>query len=179
MRPSLALTYDSSNTSSGWVGQGWSLSAPSIAIDTRFGVPVYDGAESYVLNGASIVWAENLEPGVDRFEPRALGSHLRILRRRMGSIVRWEVIEPSGTTTYYGESASGRLTAPAAASAPSLPPTPPAAPGEPASALYRATVERTAQWFAERVVDIYGNTMRYEYSGRQRPPDRIQGTLKS
>ena len=36
--PSLALTYNSSSRS-GWVGQGWSLGAGEISVDTTFGVP--------------------------------------------------------------------------------------------------------------------------------------------
>ena len=41
MAPSLGIQY-SSEGGSGWLGEGWNLSVPSITLDTRWGVPRYD-----------------------------------------------------------------------------------------------------------------------------------------
>jgi hypothetical protein len=162
MQPSLSLQYDSSNTASGYVSAGWSLPIPSITIDTRFGVPTYSGNEQYTLNGAAIVFVEKLPDGPggairDRFEPRVLGSNLRIVRVREGALVRWEVTDPSGTITHYGETANARLTAHASATVPSITPEVGARP------LFGAAVERTGAWFASRVVDTHANEVRYLY----------------
>src|SRR5574341_19264 len=53
-QPNLRLSYDSGG-GNGWLGVGWSLAVSSVAIDTKFGVPYYDGLERYVLDGAQLV----------------------------------------------------------------------------------------------------------------------------
>lgn len=56
MAPSLGIQY-SSEGGSGWLGEGWSLSVPSISLDTRWGVPRYDMAsetETYLLSGSML-----------------------------------------------------------------------------------------------------------------------------
>ena len=52
IQPNLVLTYSSKNGAN-WVGKGWQLTMGYIEIDTRFGVPKYDGTDTYrfVLNG--------------------------------------------------------------------------------------------------------------------------------
>ena len=43
------------------MGPGWTLNIPSIMVDTRWGVPVYDAdieSESYLVNGEAIVESE-------------------------------------------------------------------------------------------------------------------------
>src|SRR6185369_3740526 len=42
IQPDVALTYSNEGGNS-WLGLGWDLKAPSIEVDTRFGVPRYDG----------------------------------------------------------------------------------------------------------------------------------------
>ena len=46
--PSLALSY-SSDSPDGWMGKGFDISASSISIDTRFGMPDYDGVDTLSL----------------------------------------------------------------------------------------------------------------------------------
>src|SRR5262249_19009767 len=56
VQPGLAISYDSA-AGDGWLGVGWDLGLPQVTIDTRFGVPRYDGAketESYLLNGQQL-----------------------------------------------------------------------------------------------------------------------------
>src|SRR6185437_8017970 len=53
MQPHLAITYDSSR-GNGWLGTGWDLETSSIEIDTRWGVPRYDGTERYTIDGEAL-----------------------------------------------------------------------------------------------------------------------------
>nr|WP_025001518.1 SpvB/TcaC N-terminal domain-containing protein [Prevotella aurantiaca] len=56
MAPSLGIQY-SSEGGSGWLGEGWNLSVPSITLDTRWGVPRYDTAketETYLMSGSML-----------------------------------------------------------------------------------------------------------------------------
>ena len=53
MQPQVALSYNSDG-GSGWAGEGWDISIPTIAVDTRWGVPRYNPefeTETYLLNG--------------------------------------------------------------------------------------------------------------------------------
>lgn len=162
MQPSLSVQYDSSSNSNGIVGKGWSLPISAISIDTRFGVPTYSGGEHYLLDGSALSFAGSLPAGPmgevrDRFEARVLGSNLRIVRVRLGAIVRWEVTDTSGTVTHYGETASSRLTAHSLSTVPSTPVQSGAAP------LYGVAVERTGTWFVSRSVDTHANEILYHY----------------
>ena len=55
--PQLAIQYNSDG-GSGWLGEGWDLNIPSITVDTKFGVPVFDKdsfeTETYSLNGIQL-----------------------------------------------------------------------------------------------------------------------------
>jgi hypothetical protein len=56
MQPDLALTYDSGGDN-GWLGLGWDLALPEIAVEDRWGVPRYSAAqetETYLLNGTQL-----------------------------------------------------------------------------------------------------------------------------
>ncbi|WP_036870071.1 SpvB/TcaC N-terminal domain-containing protein, partial [Prevotella disiens] len=56
MAPSLGIQY-SSEGGSGWLGEGWNLSVPSITLDTRWGVPRYDTSketETYLMSGSML-----------------------------------------------------------------------------------------------------------------------------
>lgn len=117
LQPELSVAYNSAG-GSGWTGVGWDLSTPSITVDTRWGVPRYDGAketESYVLNG------EQLTPVAHRGEPQARTAekvfHSRV-EGRFDRIVRhgdkpsnywWEVTDKQGTRTVYGGAESTTL----------------------------------------------------------------------
>lgn len=110
LQPELSIAYNSSG-GNGWTGVGWDLSTPSITVDTRWGVPRYDGAketESYLLNG------EQLTPVVHRgalqarnaekvFHSRVEGRFDRIVRHGdKPSNYWWEVTDKQGLRTVYG-----------------------------------------------------------------------------
>jgi RHS repeat-associated protein len=109
-QPTVALTYNSS-AKNGWTGVGWSVGTSSITIDTRWGVPRYDGGletETYLLNG------EQLTPVANRTELQARTAekvfHTRI-EGQFSRIVRhgdnphnywWEVTAKNGTRSIFG-----------------------------------------------------------------------------
>ncbi|MFG2876037.1 SpvB/TcaC N-terminal domain-containing protein [Streptomyces sp. NPDC048337] len=110
LQPELSVAYNSAG-GSGWTGVGWDLTTPSITVDTRWGVPRYDGGketESYELNG------EQLTPVAHRgelqartaekvFHSRVEGKFDRIVRHGdKPSNYWWEVTDKQGTRTVFG-----------------------------------------------------------------------------
>ena len=73
MAPNLSLSYASG---SGWglLGKGWSLGGiESISIDTRFGLPEYNGKDTYLVEGSRVryegnEWVKERERGYERIE---------------------------------------------------------------------------------------------------------------
>ncbi|MFD1049391.1 SpvB/TcaC N-terminal domain-containing protein, partial [Kibdelosporangium lantanae] len=109
-RPDIALTYDSTGQN-GWTGMGWSLGTQSIRIDTRWGVPRYDGGletETYLLNGQQLTPVANRTELQARtaekvFHTRVEGQFNRIVRH--GDNPRnywWEVTAKNGTRSIFG-----------------------------------------------------------------------------
>jgi len=152
-QPSVNLTYDSS-TPNGWIGVGWSIPVSRIEVDTRFGVPAYNGTEVYMLNGEPLVpvgpeACNGASPGV-RYVRRVEGAFDRI--RRCGNVSRapaapvageipyyWEVTSKDGTVFIYGKNENARLSD------------------------YKALKEHVARWMLESVEDTNGNVTRYNY----------------
>lgn len=147
MQPDLDISYDS-DAQNGWLGVGWDLRLSSIEIDTRFGVPTYQGAERYLLDG------EQLTPcttDLQQLGPCATVDPNRFVRRTEGIFDRIErtgdapenyafiVTNKSGTKFIYGQTAQARLSDPTLDSGP----------------IFR--------WYLERVEDTFGNAITYEY----------------
>ncbi len=110
MQPDLRIQYNNEAGNS-WLGTGWNLFIPSIGIDTRWGVPRYDGAletETYTLGGeqlAPLVHRESLKPreAEKQFHPRVEGSFNKIIRHGNNPAnYWWEVTDKSGTRSFYG-----------------------------------------------------------------------------
>ncbi len=162
MQPNLALSYSSEGGES-WVGLGWSLNIPSIIVDTRWGVPKFDGtkdSESYILNGEQLVQIDSTTPGYGyqahrpyyngglvtgqisrqtnaRYARRTTSGYENIVR--MGgtpSTYYWVIIDASGTTYTYGNSSNGKVLADG---------------GE------------VTEWKLETVEDKWGNQIKYTY----------------
>jgi hypothetical protein len=152
-QPSLALSYDSGG-GEGWAGIGWSLPVSSVSIDTRFGVPEYDGHERYLLDGEALVPMDATGPCSNAttgqsFAPRVERSFRRIVRCNGGPTNYWfEVTDKSGVLYVYGRNATARLASyiPRVTIPPANPP-----------------VYNVAEWFLERVVDTNGNLTEFGY----------------
>nr|CEL15614.1 Mll6838 protein [Kibdelosporangium sp. MJ126-NF4] len=145
LEPKLAVGYNSSGTN-GWLGVGWDISAPTISVDTRWGVPRYDAGletETYVLNG------EQLTPvahrGVLQKRTAEKVFHARV-ESRFDRIVRhgdrpanywWEVTDKQGTRMLFGGAANTTLADAAG---------------------------RVATWAVREVRDTNDNVMRYRYA---------------
>ena len=73
MAPALSVSYSSG---SGWglIGKGWSLGGiESISIDTRFGLPEYNGRDTYLVEGSRVkyeggAWVKEKEQQYERIE---------------------------------------------------------------------------------------------------------------
>ena len=122
MAPSLGIQY-SSEGGSGWLGEGWNLSVPSITLDTRWGVPRYDTGketETYLMSGSMLSTmgddgkmgvahrGEKMNRKADRqFYIRQGGDFSRIIRKgNSPADYTWEVTDKQGIKyTYGGEGA--------------------------------------------------------------------------
>jgi RHS repeat-associated protein len=150
VQPDLAIAYDSS-AGNGWLGTGWNLTVSSIEIDTRFGVPKYDGTERYLLDGEALTQLSTtppLAPAGTYFARRREGSFDWI--QRLGSTsagFTWLVTDKSGTKYFYGTASSSRL-------------------------ADNGSAKRVFRWCLEKVEDIWGNQILYTYS-------TVSGTLGS
>ncbi len=146
IRPNLAITY-SSESRNGWLGVGWDLRMSAIQIDTRFGVPKYDGTETYLLDGQMLTLMVDANgqptqpsgapPGGYYFVRRVEGAFDWI--QRFGTTpdtFTWLVTDKNGTKTYYGETSTARLSDPAG----------------PSGNIFR--------WSTSRVADPFGNEMK-------------------
>jgi len=104
MQPQISVNYNS-NHKNGWMGIGWDIPIRSIVIDTKFGVPRYNGTEKYLLEGDQL---EAIGNGL--YQLRVEGSFPRI--RRYGNACNnywWEITDKNGTRYIYGQNASSRL----------------------------------------------------------------------
>ena len=118
MAPSLGIQY-SSEGGSGWLGEGWNLSVPSITLDTRWGVPRYDTAketETYLMSGSMLSTmgddgkmgvahrGEKMARKADRqFYTRQGGDFSRIIRKgNSPADYTWEVTDKQGIKYIYG-----------------------------------------------------------------------------
>ncbi len=134
--PKLALSY-SSELPNGWLGRGFDISVPSIVIDTKFGLPRYDGTDTYVLGGDELV-AVGTEGGATRYRPLKESAFQRILHRNTGGENFWEVTSKTGAVSEYGR-------------------------GEGWIGPARADRSRTYTWYLTKSRDAFGNTIEYSY----------------
>ena len=172
MAPSLGIQY-SSEGGSGWLGEGWSLSVPSISLDTRWGVPRYDMAgetETYLLSGSMLSTMDDKgQMGVahrgdkmprkaDRqFYTRQGGDFSRIIRKGSSPAdYYWEVTDKQGVKyTYGGEGAvlKGTFTD-----------------------VSGNTREVISEWKLRRVEETHGDFMEYVYEAAD---EDVRGGLKA
>jgi len=101
MAPELSLSYASG---SGWglLGKGWSLSGiESVSVDTRFGLPEYNGKDTYIVEGSKVRyegggWTKDREK---KYEKIANGW----VEGKGASENYFEVTEKDGRVKVYGK----------------------------------------------------------------------------
>ncbi|MGH3859588.1 SpvB/TcaC N-terminal domain-containing protein [Actinokineospora sp.] len=116
--PKLALNY-SSSAQSGWLGTGWDVGIPTVAIDTRWGVPRYHAGletETYLLNGQQLTpvahrSALRARTAEKVFHTRVEGQFSRIVRRGDSPAnYWWEVTDRVGGRMVFGRDGGTTLT---------------------------------------------------------------------
>jgi RHS repeat-associated protein len=140
--PTLALTYDSDRVNTnGWLGVGWDVRMSSIEIDTRFGVPRYDGTDVYLLDGAML--AANPPSGTTQTYTRRVEGPFDLINRTGTGPTNyvWTVTDKSGTVYTYGSAANSRL----------------------ANPRNNAATPNIFRWYLDSVQDAYGNFMKVTY----------------
>ncbi len=160
LTPALGLSYNSSR-GNGWVGVGWDLSISSIAVDTRFGAARYDcdlETETYDLDGEQLTPIAHRGPVKKRtddttafsgetvkiFHTRVEGGFRQIIRH--GTSTKsywWEVIDKSGTRSFFGGT--------------------PESGGPIAQATLASNAGDIFEWALVEVRDLHNNSIRYEH----------------
>ncbi len=167
MAPQISISY-SSDVKDGIMGPGWSLSIPSITVDTRWGVPLYSAdveSESYLVNGEAIVESEE-DPNttiITRHKPLyverggergAEKTYAYLNEGKFDKIKRhgdspknywWEVTDRNGVNYIYGDKVQEENTALRFSLAGDDPD------------------DNIAVWGLAKMKDLYGNTVEYVY----------------
>lgn len=156
LQPNVTINYNSGGNN-GWLGLGWDLSVSAITIDTRWGVPRFDGqneTETYSLNGAQLSPVAHRGDLVARtaekqFHPRVEGAFNKIIRHgNSPQNYWWEVIDKQGTRNFYGGD--------------------PSIGADPQSTLSDAS-GNIAHWALRKTLDLHGNFVLYQYAQVQDP----------
>ncbi|MEO8235768.1 MAG: SpvB/TcaC N-terminal domain-containing protein [Flavobacterium sp.] len=169
MQPQLAIQY-SNEGGNGWLGQGWGINTPSITIDSRWGVPLFDAvneSEMYTMAGEQLMypkigesdWMPNRHYDVDGatnvyntaprpritsaiFTPRKQGGFAKI--ERLGnnsSDYYWKVTATDGGISWYG----GKN-------------------GVVDNAVIKNDQGKIVNWGLFMSEDVFGNNIKYYYS---------------
>ena len=102
MAPELSVSYSSG---SGWglIGKGWSLGGiESVSIDTRFGLPEYNGKDTYIVEGSRVryeggEWRKEKEQKYERIE------NAWVERRGGAEANYFKITEKDGREKEYGK----------------------------------------------------------------------------
>ncbi|TGK68080.1 hypothetical protein EHQ13_01490 [Leptospira gomenensis] len=139
VEPKLSLSY-SSTGGDGWVGVGWSLGLGAITRSEEYGALYYDSRDSFRWNGSALVKVSGSsvnENGLYRLEIANEESIIfKLSNIENGGI--WEVLDSSGTKSFFGDSSSSRIYNP------SLP-------------------SQTYSWYLSKTEDRNGNFLQVDY----------------
>ena len=160
MQPQVVLSYNSDG-GSGWAGEGWDISIPTITVDTRWGVPRYNDTietETYLLNGqmlammdADTMTVAHRKSSVDRqlnrqFFLRQGGDFSKIIRvGDSPSNYHWEITDRNGVVYTYGGNANAVLKGTF-------------------TDIEGQTHDVIAEWKLSRVQETHGDYINYYYS---------------
>ena len=154
--PQLSLRYNSGR-SPGVMGLGFSVPVSTIDTDTRFGIPNYDGKDTYLLDGEELVNTTPNATGLFTYRQRKEGRFARIERfyNPSSGTDYWKVTDRDGTIRYYGNYAN--IPDGAEQSAPWIGPE-------------RSDGGRVYRWYLARIIDMDGNSVdyRYRYDGNDK-----------
>ncbi|RZK58432.1 MAG: hypothetical protein EOO87_00230, partial [Pedobacter sp.] len=165
LQPAISVGYNS-ESGNGLLGEGWSLQGLSaITVDTRFGVPTFDGTtetETYNLDGQMLCYKEEKRKGqtphrftnIKRLDVTGKDSTTFFMLRRESSfdkIVRkgtlpenyyWIRTDQAGTKYYYGKASNS-------------------------AKMIKEHVDNTprgiSEWKLEKIEDRFGNYISFEY----------------
>jgi len=137
LTPKLSIDYNSGN-GNGIAGAGFDLNIPYITIDTKFGVPNYDGNDKYLLNGMELV-PYKVVSGKTIYLPRVEGSFDLIERYGSNSSDYYFVVTNKDGTKNVYESGDGALKS-----------------NRDGSNIYK--------WYIKEIIDTNGNKVIYHYN---------------
>ncbi|PUB78718.1 MAG: hypothetical protein DBO99_05960 [gamma proteobacterium symbiont of Ctena orbiculata] len=143
--PSLQLSYSSAQTN-GPLGIGWTLPISRVEIDTRWGVPLYDGSERFLLGEDALVpvstdpYSRCMKGSIERQYAARIQAFRRIVLCNEEGTRHWEVTNKDGTRFEYGNDTESRLSS------------------------YRSGEDtHIGAWLLRRVVDTNQNVTEYRY----------------
>lgn len=178
LSPQLAVSY-SSDGGSGWVGHGWSIAIPTIEIDTRLGVPRFDGTmetEGYLFNGEALFKEGGKRPNrsdndghIDtrptgsnvetHFFTKTVSSYSEIVRHGSSpATYYWTVKDGDNNVFYYGTLDGQSLNTASALTSPT----------NSNKSTSPAPIAGVSRWYLTKVTDKWGNTMTYNYSKQRK-----------
>ena len=178
LSPQLAVSY-SSDGGAGWVGHGWSIAIPTIEIDTRLGVPRFDGTketEGYLFNGEALFKEGGKRPNrsdndghIDtrptgsnvetRFFTKSVSSYSEIVRHGSSpATYYWTVTDGDNNVYYYGTLDGQSLNTASALTSPT----------NSNKSTSPAPIAGVSRWYLTKVTDKWGNTMTYNYSKQRK-----------
>jgi|GEM_PF-3167751 len=128
MTPKVSISY-SSEGKEGSCGYGWNLSTSAIVLNTKDGIPKYDGSDELLLDGMKLV-----KTGSSTYRFKNEGAFSKVEKSGDYFIVH----QTNGSKLYYGESDLSRLYNP-------------------------NNNTKIFAWYLTRVVDKFGNEIKYQY----------------
>ncbi len=136
IQPNLQISYNSSSPN-GIFGTGWGLELGSIKRSTKKGPPKYDANDLFFLSNNGDVQELILDTsaGTGIYRSKVEGSFLKI---QLSNNV-WTVTDKSGTKYFFGQTAASQEFDP-------------------------SNTSRISEWAIDRVEDIHGNYMTFEYA---------------
>jgi len=160
LQPDLTLVY-STGHGNGPFGLGWQLGIPGVARQTSKGVPMYRGADVFVLSDVEdLVPVEQIDATTMRYRPRTEGLFARIVHYRdeAGAGDYWEVRGKEGIVSRYGTPR------------PDVPDWRDPAVAQDPNPLAARNI---FAWRITETRDPFGNVVRYEYGERDAGDDGV------
>ncbi len=150
MEPDLSLGYNSGG-GNGWLGLGWNLSIPEVALDDRWGVPRYDAGtetETYLFAGTQLAPVAHRGESLAREENRTFATRVddgwQSITRHGNSPQEywWEGVDLDGNQWFFGGDPQS---------------------GQVSGAVLTDDSGNVFRWALLETRDPFGNAVRYSY----------------